>query len=347
MNNKVSIILPIYNVSKYIERSVNSLLNQTYNNIEIIMVDDGSTDDSLDVMKELKKIDKRIKIFTQENLGSGLARQKGIDNSTGEYIIFVDPDDYLEVDAIQNNIEIMKNENPDVIVNGYFSKFINKLGNTSSESFKPSIYGIYNREKFIDNFVNFSEISIRPLWNKMYKKNFLTKNNIIFGNQPVGQDAIFNLDVYNYVESIYIDRKVYYVYDNTRINSSAKKYNPDRFIYDINIANKMKCLFENWGKLYESEYNQLLLHQYWVAIFQEIINITNNDIKLDLENRTNLLARRCQVREIIMVLNYYNIHDSGTMLSKIVFNLLKKKKYRTVLILVKFYNNLKFLGWKR
>lgn len=347
MNSKVSIVLPIYNVEKYIERSIHSLLTQTYSNIEIIMVDDGSTDDSLKVMKKLRKTDNRIKIFAQKNLGSGLARQKGVDNSTGEYIVFVDPDDYLEKDSIKNNINIMKNIRPDVIVNGYTTQFLNRLGKISTIETKPTLLGLYNRNQFIENFIMFSEINIRPLWNKMYKKDFLIKNNITFGNQPVGQDAIFNFEVYKHVESIYLDDSVYYFYDNTRVNSAVKKYNSDRFIYDKNIANKLKELFRYWNKLHEYKYRQLLLHQYWVAIFQEILNISHNDSNLGFEQKIDLLSKRCQDQDIIKVLQRYNIHDTGSRLSKIIFKLLKNRQYRTVLILVKFYNKLKHITWKK
>ena len=97
-NSIISVIIPVYNVEKYLSRCIESVLNQTYRNLEIIIVDDGSTDDSLNICRRYEKKDKRIKVIHQDNGGLSSARNKGLMNSTGEYISFVDSDDWLHPD---------------------------------------------------------------------------------------------------------------------------------------------------------------------------------------------------------------------------------------------------------
>ena len=102
---KVSVIVPVYNVGKYLEECLNSIINQTYKNIEMVIVNDGSTDNSLDIIEKFKNKDNRIKLINQINKGVSVARNIGLLNSTGNYIFFVDPDDYIEIDCINKLVE--------------------------------------------------------------------------------------------------------------------------------------------------------------------------------------------------------------------------------------------------
>lgn len=111
MNPLISVIIPIYNVEKYLEKCLNSVVNQDYKNIEIILINDGSTDDSLNIANKYKEIDKRIKIFSQKNQGLSAARNTGLDKSTGEYITFIDSDDFVTKDYISYLFNLLKKNN--------------------------------------------------------------------------------------------------------------------------------------------------------------------------------------------------------------------------------------------
>ena len=117
--NKVSIIIPVYNVEKYITKTIESVINQTYSDIEVILIDDGSEDSSGSICDEYAKNDDRIKVFHQENLGVSQARNKGIDISTGDYILFIDSDDYVSNDYIEALINGAIKTNADVCCCGY------------------------------------------------------------------------------------------------------------------------------------------------------------------------------------------------------------------------------------
>ena len=98
MKDKISVIVPIYNMENYLKRCVESILNQTYTNLEIILVDDGSTDSSLEICRYFENKDKRVRVYTKENRGLSASRNFGVERATGVYIGFVDSDDYIEAE---------------------------------------------------------------------------------------------------------------------------------------------------------------------------------------------------------------------------------------------------------
>lgn len=118
-NELISIVVPVYNVEKYLRRCLDSLINQTYKDIEIILVNDGSTDNSLEICEEYAKNDSRIKIISKKNEGLGMARNTGIDNADGEYICFFDSDDFVEIDAIEKMHNVIIKEQPQIVCFGF------------------------------------------------------------------------------------------------------------------------------------------------------------------------------------------------------------------------------------
>ena len=194
-NPKVSIIVPVYNVEEYLRKSLDSVVNQTLKDIEIICVDDCSTDGSLNILKEYAKKDNRIRIIEQkENQGQGVARNIAIDIAQGEYIMFLDPDDWLELNACEEAYnQINKNKNDMVFFNLYIWKEHNgKCGKRELD---------INRLKPFEEVKNNPYINLRELqtnwfiggwtWVQIYSKDFLNKNNIIFSTHRYGEDLIF------------------------------------------------------------------------------------------------------------------------------------------------------------
>ena len=114
-SSKISVIVPVYNVEKYLKRCLNSLVNQTYTNIEIICVNDGSKDNSLNILNEYAQKDNRIVVISQENQGQGIARNKGLEIAKGDYIGFIDPDDFIDVAIETGGIVLIKNSLKDIV----------------------------------------------------------------------------------------------------------------------------------------------------------------------------------------------------------------------------------------
>lgn len=161
---KISVIVPVYNMEKYLEKCLNSLINQTLTDIEIICVNDGSTDSSLKILEEFAQADSRIKILTQQNSGQSVARNYGISNATGEYLGFVDSDDWVDLDYFEKLYNAAKDNNCDIACAGF--KRCGKVLSSVRKSYKEKkVYKDINDKVVADNLPNDNY-----LWNKIFKR---------------------------------------------------------------------------------------------------------------------------------------------------------------------------------
>lgn len=158
----ISVIIPVYNPGKYLYRCLDSIIGQTYQNLEIILVDDGSTDDSLQVCREYAEKDGRIKVFSQKNAGVSAARNKGIEEASGDFFSFIDSDDYLEPDMYETLIEVFDREKPDIVCYEYFVTFSD---HENAHSFADkSRYGMKDRKTAMRQQVT----GVPFLWTKLF-----------------------------------------------------------------------------------------------------------------------------------------------------------------------------------
>ncbi len=165
MKNKlISVIVPVYNVEKYIKECLESIINQTYRNIEIILVDDGSTDNSGKICDEYAKIDSRIKVIHKENEGISKTRNIGIEKACGEYIQFADSDDYMEIDAIEKIYNIAKEYNADIVSFSHYILNNGKLIGDYNNTIKELNTSEAIKELLLDNKIR------NYLWEKMWKR---------------------------------------------------------------------------------------------------------------------------------------------------------------------------------
>lgn len=219
---KVSIIVPVYNCEGHLDKCLNSIINQTYKNIEIILVNDGSTDNSLKVCKKYAKKDKRIVIINKENGGVSSARNVGINASTGYYIIFSDCDDILEPDEIEYMVSIIEKENVDVVrtnfsIKGYLGELtydiLGKLDRNGIQRFKKKIFS--------------GEVPAY-IWILLMRKDFILKNDLFFDEKLLClEDTDFYVRLLNCVNSIFISNKMTYNYILYGLNNSI---NPKRYL---------------------------------------------------------------------------------------------------------------------
>ena len=216
MNPKVSIIVPIYNSEKYMSKCIESILNQTLSEIEIILVNDGSTDNSRKIIENYAKKDNRIKVIHQQNSGPSVARNKGIRIAKGKYIGFVDSDDYIEPNMYEELYNNANNKNIEVAMCSYNEKH---LYNDIEYVIKPKLDSnrIYEKEDIkqgiISTFSKNDNYGFYSLCNKLYLKEWLIKENLtIDTNRDHGEDARLNLILLTKVNSIYFINKPLYNY---------------------------------------------------------------------------------------------------------------------------------------
>ncbi|WP_413854238.1 glycosyltransferase family 2 protein [Candidatus Ruminimicrobium bovinum] len=261
-NALISVIIPVYNVEKYLSRCIDSVINQTYKNLEIILIDDGSTDNSGKICDEYAIKDNRIKVIHKQNGGVSSARNIGLDVAKGNYIGFVDSDDYIENDMYEILYELLVRNQTDISCCNKFVLKKNKF--VVSESF-PTKDGILS----FDDVLNDSKHDFY-IWNKLFNKNLI--GNVRFNEQlTLGEDLLFTYQVLQKIRNIafYKEAKYYYC-DNsnsiTRIRVFKKEYINQILFYEklLNYCekNKLKIGYKKYKHL---QINWIINFLSWIA----------------------------------------------------------------------------------
>ena len=221
---KISVIMPIYNVARYLRRSIDSVLKQTFKGVELILVDDGSTDASPSILHEYKD-NPRCNVIQKKNSGSGLSRNAGLDVAKGQYVYFMDPDDWLEGEMLRDNYELIRKESPDILLFGSYDHFENRV---TSQNLDNEF--LQSKNSFLERFpLLFKKNVMYTVWNKIYKKSFLLNYNLRFGSERSGQDYVFNIKVYDKVNTMLVTNKKYYHYVIQRKDSATTNFRKDMF----------------------------------------------------------------------------------------------------------------------
>ncbi len=284
LNQLISIIIPVYNAEKYISRCIESLLKQTYNNLEIILVNDSSTDGSLAVCEEYANKDPRVFVYSKDNEGAGLARNYGITKANGILIGFCDADDCVEPDMYERMVNVMNEEKCDLVYCLHVHNFV-PVTRTNEKK-------IFSNEQIWDLAIG--EVGTKPenkrdvlydsaVWGGLYKRTIITDNKIKFlSERTVGsEDLIFNLEYLRYCNrAVRLMDELYRHCDNDQSLTHSKKY------YDLNSEIRL--------------YNE---------IFRVLQSYGQNDFKIEL-NRCLIKRIRLIVMCIGKATNIYNIIEN-------------------------------------
>ncbi len=232
---KVSVIIPVYNVEKYLRECLDSVVNQTLKDIEIICVNDGSTDSSLKILEEFALQDNRIKIINQENQGAGAARNNGMNSAQGEYLLFLDSDDFFDLRMFEKLYNKAVSTNSDITVCEYYNFNQQTKEITEGQSLRKKCV-VPHKEIFSYKDCPQSILdSVMPApWNKLFKRDFIEQCGIKFQNLPYFNDVLFCSLVLVYANSITSikDNLVYYC-NNLKYSATSKKYK------DFSVLKKM------------------------------------------------------------------------------------------------------------
>ena len=288
---KVSIVIPTYNVERYLRECLDSVINQTLKDIEIICVDDGATDNSGKILDEYAAKDNRIKVIHKENGGYGKAMNVGLDNATGEYIGIVEPDDWIEPDMFEVLYDNAVNYNVDCVKSNYLRYSSNKIENNNKpvEAFDKST--VYNRK--IEPLKN--KIIFRggaSIWSGIYKKEFLNKHNIRLLPTPGAsfQDTSFWIKVlfeikeivfisyagYHYRidndnSSVKSDTKIFCICDE--LNELEKRYSGDKAKETIVNSLKLDKYAWNYNRL--SDKSKKIFRKRYIAELKNVVKKEN------------------------------------------------------------------------
>lgn len=264
---KLSIIMPVYNVEYYIRRGIESIIEQTYKNLEIILVDDGSTDRSGEICDEYAQKDNRIKVIHKNNGGIVSARKAGIQAATGEYATNVDPDDWIEADAYEKFIDIIKQYNPDVII----STFVKETGEIKTIRRDFLKEGFYNHEELFREIEKgikqqfYCSIFNVSLCTKIVKREILSKYQSAVPNEIImGEDTAVTLPMICDAKSVYVSEKAFYHYIQ---NMNSMSWEQKAGAYDRWLL-LAKCLKTNMGCNNNSVASKLFL---WVIFYEMMV----------------------------------------------------------------------------
>lgn len=221
----ISVIIPAYNAEKYIERCLKSIQAQTYNNLEIIVVNDGSRDHTKELVYKMKQQDPRIKLIYKENEGVSAARNDGVASATGKYLYFIDSDDYIDSMMVEKLYRAICEYKSQLSVCGFVSVFEHK---------EDGSFSLYDSETKIDRNRYLAEMSAYlysvyygSLWNKMYITKVVKDNKLTFRKDiSLAEDFIFNLDYLGYVEYVTMLPECMYYYYQGNEESLTKKSDP-------------------------------------------------------------------------------------------------------------------------
>ena len=226
---KVSIIVPIYNAENTIEKCVESILHQTYKNIEVLLINDGSTDESASICESYLLKDNRVKLYSRENTGPSDTRNFGIKIASGDFIQFVDADDIIDMEMTEQMVKSMS-KGIDLCICGVEIKN-NLKGNIVITERGIPVNKIFTKRSFLDVFDIFYEAKlINAPWNKLYIKDLILRNSIIFDSRiNLGEDLLFNLAYLEHCNGINTVNKNLYKYSDFNNNSSLTKKYDDTF----------------------------------------------------------------------------------------------------------------------
>lgn len=305
----ISIIIPVYNVEKYIRKCLDSVLNQTYKNIEIIIINDGSTDNTYSICIEYEKSDSRIKLFTQENSGQGAARNLGLQHAQGTYIGFVDGDDYIDPDMYETMIKQAENLSAELVICGLY--YNNNI--TIKKSKTPSSIQVWDNYQAMLSYLSDSVIFTGPV-NKLYRKSLFIE--IKFPIIRCREDAYIMHHIISQCKKVVHIAESKYTVNLRPESTEGKPFNMDRLVI-LDVAEDVKLLIsKRYPTLLEYAEGQIIQERIGIIndillsnLYKEYREICDNQRRLLTKlSIDNYKLRPGIDRDLYQILNMYYLY---------------------------------------
>lgn len=330
MNPLVSIVVPNYNGAKYLDLCVECLANQTYKNIEVIIVDDGSTDNTPDLCDKYADMYDFIKVIHKKNGGLSAARNSGLDAATGEYIYFYDVDDTITPTLVEDNVKLALEHNADLVMFCFW--YYNEANDELIDNNMEKLF-IGNQDEFFHNKLSEivkNEVFNAP-WNKFIKRSLMTNNNIRFNTDyPIFEDINFAADIIPAANKIVINNNMYYKYYVRSSGTLITRFFPNLF---DSVSNYYKNIIK-YCKNFENNEEQI---KYLSILYVRLIlnHIKQIATKKDLNNteKKTLIKRFCNYKPFIYAITKCESEASGK--KAFMLKLIKKGRVSSIIILYK------------
>ncbi len=323
MDEKISIIVPMYNAEKWLEKCVNSIIEQSYSNIEILLINDGSTDKTLEICKKIEKIDNRVRVIDKKNEGVSKTRNLGLENATGKYIKFVDSDDWLEKNACEELIKIIKEEKTDLVICGLNIYKKNKLLRTPHLEKK-----IVEIKKNIKEFEYIYRVFASPC-NKLYRKDKIVEK--FREDLDIGEDLLFNIKYLENIEKISVTDKCLYNVCLDNENSLNRKFREDRLDVNLDLTD---IEIQFCKKMYNNIESDFLYNKYLLLLHAHLLQIGQFYNKKEMKNEINKYSNDDRIQNACKCSNMQRIDY------KIFKKLVENKNYTLIYYYIKLKNML-------
>lgn len=347
MNNiDLSIIVPVFNVEGYLKRALDSILMQSSPiNYEIVLIDDGSSDNSGAICDEYQNNFSNVCVRHIENNGVSEARNLGISLSRGNYLFFMDPDDFVSEDFFEKIFPNL-NDKWDVLCFGYNEIKENK---DTILSCRPHLYthcGLLGKNEFRNEFIElFKTDMMYNVWSRIYNKSFILKHDIKFPSKPIGEDTSFNFQVYRHLNTIQFIDSTLYNYIAGRSGSALTSFHPRRIEIQLDELQALQQLLEKF-QIEDASLIQEIKTKIIVSAAFQISNLNarrKEKIQLLQSIITNKAFDNIFSGNGDQIIGPYNMllrqRDISSFLRRLSIDLLTKKKFRTVIFIEKMKMN--------
>ena len=325
MTEKITVIVPVYNVENYLNKCLDSLINQTYKNLEIIVINDGSTDNSGEICQEYAQKDNRIVYIEKENGGQSEARNMGLDRMTGSYVTFVDSDDWVELDYVENLYKKITKYQADIAVGNYYS-FNEAEGMYYFHIFGDSCYEkVYDNVSIFENLYESQEMksfALISVWGKLYKADLL--KHLRFDIGKLGEDGYLNQKIYLLAEKTIYLNKGLYAY-RQREGSSSRIWTEKWMHALVDAMSERITLLANMGYPLEKHlavYRQMLevsLANGQASGLSDTATYKEFEMKRTLLNQLSIQEQK-EKKAIVLAANYAYVEQVMTTIKSICYH---------------------------
>ena len=343
----VSVLISLYNVERFLlKKRLMDVRTQSYSNIEIILVDDGATDNTGSIIEELGTEDERIRTIHKENGGLGSARNAGLDAANGEYVYFCDVDDDIHRDLIKNCVTLMKKHQADMLVFGFNE--IYESGKYPSSTHSYTYHVIESNEDLKKEFVDTLLLShgVGFAWNKFYRRGFIEDHHFRFGNQYIQQDEVFNMQLYPHVDRMVISSDVLYDYFIYDTGNNRSRYIPDRFEIHHSIYCRLSEITEQWG-ITDERCSRYVVKKFFRGINDAILfNGFHKNNPLSYKEREKEFQRILDDSDVKYCLTQMEENGGLGFESKAYLKAYKLRNYRFLAVLRTLFHSLRYIKQK-
>ncbi|UJF15399.1 glycosyltransferase [Jeotgalibaca sp. MA1X17-3] len=288
---KVSVIMPVYNVEQYVDQAINSILNQSFKNFEFIIINDGSTDHSLERIKKYQD-DSRITVIDKENAGVSAARNDGIKMAKGIYLSFMDSDDEVEPNFLAKMVEHTKNIQVDMLMCGYYVEHLDEKEGMTKQVPVRMRAGTFTKEHPPDWEVDANSLAMLGyIWNKWYRRQVIIENHILF-NEEMNflEDIDFNAAAYKYAEDFLVLENCLYHYKRRRRTTLVSTFREEDFDMQLQSILKRKSILQEWG-LETPQLEQVVAYLHVHAVKGFCVNLFLNENQLTFTQKCEYLNK--------------------------------------------------------